>query len=314
MGVTVCSSEDSIFGDKDYLGTSSLPFATQPKACGGRKRAFFATATFVSFLFLASYLAIQYWASDRFGADLELIPFDLEDVELPSNTTYPAASLLTGVRGPPTPLFKGARLSAIAMEFFDSPNIDNLLPDVQYLTSWPSAGWSESHRFPRPLVPCSSLARSERRYGLRKSTPVTLPTLIPTAMLISNQGNLIYLALITDRIPVIPKFTPSHVLVDGRTGDLPFGDVFDVPRLASLIRSPVLEWRDVKIDDPPVVETMGCWAVWPEQQQSDPTPRQGHYPRHAGLGGFHFLPCSPFIAHSIPYTVQTFHIPSLLAG
>jgi len=97
---------------------------------------------------------------------------------------------------------------------------------------------------------------------------------------------LIYLALITDRIPVIPKFTPSHVLVDGHVDDLPFGEVFDVPRLASLIRSPVLEWRDIKIDESPVVESMGCWAVWPEQQYYDPNPREGWYPRNSGLGEF----------------------------
>ena len=103
---------------------------------------------------------------------------------------------------------------------------------------------------------------------------------------ILNQGNMIYLALITDRIPVIPKFTPSHVLLDGHVGDLPFSDVFDVPRLASLIRSPVLEWRDIKIDENPTLETMGCWAVWPEQQNYEPTPREGYYPRNSGLGEF----------------------------
>ena len=92
----------------------------------------------------------------------------------------------------------------------------------------------------------------------------------------------------TDRIPVLPKFTPSHVLVDGHTGDLPFGDVFDIPRLSSLIKSPVLEWRDIKIDEQPVTESLGCWAVWPEQQTYEPTPREGWYPRGAGLGGFRF--------------------------
>ena len=119
MGVTVRTSEDALFGDRDYVDIASLPFASHSKTSRGRKRAFFATAILVSLLFLASYLTIQHRASDRFGADLELIPFDPEDVEPPPNTTYPAASLLRGVRGPPTPLFRGARLSTVAIEFFD---------------------------------------------------------------------------------------------------------------------------------------------------------------------------------------------------
>ena len=111
---------------------------------------------------------------------------------------------------------------------------------------------------------------------------------------IRNQGNLIYLALITDRIPVIPKFTPLHVLADGQAEDLPFGDVFDVPRLASLIGSPVLEWRDVKVDEQPVVESVGCWAVWPEQQSEDSGARESWFPPRAGLGGF-YLSAPPSI-------------------
>jgi len=111
----------------------------------------------------------------------------------------------------------------------------------------------------------------------------------------------------------VPKFTPSHVLVDGHVDDLPFGEVFDVPRLASLIRSPVLEWSDVKIDETPVVESMGCWAIWPEQQIYDPNPREGFFPRNAGLGAFSFS-LLPFLAHSIPPIVQTFHIPRVPTG
>lgn len=112
------TSEDSLFGDKDYLVPVSLPFAPQPKAFGKRQRAFFATATFVSLLFLASYLTIQHQTSDRFGVDLKPIPFNPEDaaVESPPNATYPTTSLHSGVRGPPTPLFRGARLFAPAIE------------------------------------------------------------------------------------------------------------------------------------------------------------------------------------------------------
>lgn len=118
MGQTMRTSEDTLFGDKDYLDSVSLPLASSPKSPGKRQRAFFATATFVSLLFLASYLTIQYRASDRFGVDLEPIPFTggkSEDVEVesPPNATYPITPLYSGVRGPPTPLFRGSRVSRL---------------------------------------------------------------------------------------------------------------------------------------------------------------------------------------------------------
>lgn len=113
MGFSLRTSEDSLFDDKDYLVSVPLPVTSQPKTFGKRHRTLLATAGLVSLLFLASYLTIQHRASDGFGADLEPIPFAPEDaeVELPSNTTYPLASLYSGVRGPPTPLFRGSRLS-----------------------------------------------------------------------------------------------------------------------------------------------------------------------------------------------------------
>lgn len=182
MGQAMRTSEDTLIGDKDYLEGAPLPLAYQhPKTFGKRKRAFFAAATFVSLLFLASYLTIQHRASDGFRVDLEPIPFKPEDGEggsPPNVTVYPSASLSSGVRGPPTPLFRGARLSAPVIEIPDLPNIDNLLPDKQYITSWPSAGWSESHcLLPRPFVDriLPPMPRSKRRYGLCKSTPNPLP-------------------------------------------------------------------------------------------------------------------------------------------
>ena len=71
-----------------------------------------------------------------------------------------------------------------------------------------------------------------------------------------------------------------------------------MPRLASLIRSPVLEWRDVKTDETPVVESMGCWAIWPEQQFYDPTPREGWFPRNAGLGRSPLFCSAPILCSS----------------
>ena len=112
MGQSMRTSEDSLFSDKDDCETVSLPFASHPRPSGKRQRAFFATATLVSLLFLASYLTIQHRAPNGFGVDLEPIPFKHEDaqVESPPNATYPIASRYSGVRGPPTPLFRGGRV------------------------------------------------------------------------------------------------------------------------------------------------------------------------------------------------------------
>lgn len=230
MGLMMRTSEETLLDDREYVDT--LPFMIQAKSFGKKRRALLATAALISLLFLTSYLTLQHRASDWFGSDLEPIPFnpedqDVDDFDALLNATYPLASFYSGVRGPPTPLFR-----------------DNLVPDKQYLTSWPSAGWTND---------------------------------------VMAFGNLIYLALITDRIPVVPKFTPSHVLVDGHANNLAFGEVFDIPRLAKLIRSPVLEWRDVKIDEEPVTESLGCWGVWPVQQPYEPAPREGWFPRTSGL-------------------------------
>jgi hypothetical protein len=56
--------------------------------------------------------------------------------------------------------------------------------------------------------------------------------------------NLLYMGLITERVAIIPQFTPMH-LKDGAPY-LAFGEVFDVPRLQKALRNPVLEWPQVK--------------------------------------------------------------------
>lgn len=54
-----------------------------------------------------------------------------------------------------------------------------------------------------------------------------------------------YLGLITDRVPIIAEFIPSHI--GGHVPPIPFGEVFDVPRLRKELGKPVLEWREVKV-------------------------------------------------------------------
>jgi hypothetical protein len=67
--------------------------------------------------------------------------------------------------------------------------------------------------------------------------------------LTAPQMNLIYLSLQTQRVPIIPFFTPTHIAKGnsqhGPTID--FGEVFDVPRFAKGLGKPVLEWWQVKV-------------------------------------------------------------------
>jgi len=89
----------------------------------------------------------------------------------------------------------------------------------------------------------------------------------------SAYGNLIYLALITERVPIIGPFTPSHIV--GDAGNIPFGEVFDMDYLSEKIGIPVLEWHEVKnLTAPDVeVEDVGCWSVWDAVQSRDPGTR-----------------------------------------
>ncbi|THV07510.1 hypothetical protein K435DRAFT_847933 [Dendrothele bispora CBS 962.96] len=104
---------------------------------------------------------------------------------------------------------------------------DNLRPDIQYISSWPNSGWTND---------------------------------------VMTYANLVYLGLITERVPIIPPFTPSHVGWD--VAPIPFGDVFDVPRMRKLIGKPILEWREVKKSDSETLEALGCWNVWGSVQKS----------------------------------------------
>lgn len=70
--------------------------------------------------------------------------------------------------------------------------------------------------------------------------------------------NLIYLGLLTNRVPVIPPHVPMHVGVEAN--DFEFGKIFDIPKLRTLLGHPVIEWRDVK--NGIELDHIGCWTVW----------------------------------------------------
>ncbi|KIK97545.1 hypothetical protein PAXRUDRAFT_824800 [Paxillus rubicundulus Ve08.2h10] len=109
---------------------------------------------------------------------------------------------------------------------------DNLRNDTKYITSWISAGWTND---------------------------------------VMTYGNLLYLAIITGRVPIIPKFIPSHV--GGDTPPIAFGDVFDVAQLQNALGIPILEWHQVKDVDSQNLDDLGCWSVWEAVQHDEQKPR-----------------------------------------
>ncbi|KAH7927278.1 hypothetical protein BV22DRAFT_1045518 [Leucogyrophana mollusca] len=121
---------------------------------------------------------------------------------------------------------------------------DNLRNDTKYITSWISAGW-------------------------KRAFPELIAELVANDVM--TYGNLLYLALITDRVPIIAKFIPSHI--GGSVPPIAFGEVFDVPRLSKAIGAPVLEWHEVKDVDSQNLDDLGCWNVWEAVQKDEHQPR-----------------------------------------
>ncbi|KAF9022035.1 hypothetical protein BDZ89DRAFT_221297 [Hymenopellis radicata] len=71
-------------------------------------------------------------------------------------------------------------------------------------------------------------------------------------------ANLIYLGMISERVPVIPPFTPSH--------HISFGEVFDLDSLRTALKKPLIEWADIKnfpthrdARSFAAEESLGCW-------------------------------------------------------
>ena len=67
--------------------------------------------------------------------------------------------------------------------------------------------------------------------------------------------------MITERVPIVGVFTPSHI---GGDQNALFSEVFDIDYLSEKIGMPVLEWHEVKnlSTQAPEIEDIGCWSVW----------------------------------------------------
>ncbi|KAJ7623688.1 hypothetical protein FB45DRAFT_113085 [Roridomyces roridus] len=97
---------------------------------------------------------------------------------------------------------------------------DRLRPELRYITSWATQDWNSQ---------------------------------------VLGFMNLMYLALITERVAIIPPF-PPFVYNDSVSPGLEFGEVFDMTRLQNGMRKPVLEWHQVKDPLGTKVEVLGCWG------------------------------------------------------
>jgi len=85
--------------------------------------------------------------------------------------------------------------------------------------------------------------------------------------------NMIYLGILSDRIPIIPPFAPDHH-ISSSAGPLPFGEIFNLTELRNSLRKPVLEWSQVKslpprlsLETPSSTEQIGCWSIRPAKQK-----------------------------------------------
>ncbi|KAF8634864.1 hypothetical protein AX15_000619 [Amanita polypyramis BW_CC] len=119
---------------------------------------------------------------------------------------------------------------------------DNLKPNLRYISSWIDAGWTND---------------------------------------VITYMHLLYLATITQRIPILGVFTPSHIGFEVES--IEFGKVFDVPRISKLIGLPVLEWHEVKDKNSSEVDEIGCWDVWESVQLTESEPRKSRLPGLIGL-------------------------------
>ncbi|KAF8529757.1 hypothetical protein BU17DRAFT_36415, partial [Hysterangium stoloniferum] len=85
------------------------------------------------------------------------------------------------------------------------------------------------------------------------------------------QVNLLYLADLADRIPVLPSFVRSrHMMADENSGKLAFSEVFDLSKVVTRLQRPVLDWQEIKNVSSEKFEDIGCWSVWKTRFGNEP--------------------------------------------
>lgn len=79
-----------------------------------------------------------------------------------------------------------------------------------------------------------------------------------------SDANLIYLGLLSERVPIVPPHSSMHIGTPEEVGVLHFGDVWDLEGLRKRINYPVLDWIDVKdfFAGDARLDVLGCWSIW----------------------------------------------------
>jgi hypothetical protein len=102
--------------------------------------------------------------------------------------------------------------------------------------------------------------------------------------------NMIYLGILSGRVPIIPPHHPLHV--GSTAGIFPFGEIFDLPRLIKEIGHPMIEWRDLKTGI--ALDYIGCWSQWAASAGNESKlPRTSASIYHLHLGARKHLPLIP---------------------
>jgi hypothetical protein len=116
---------------------------------------------------------------------------------------------------------------------------ENLVPSVKYVTTFVSAGFTNQFM---------------------------------------EMATLIYLGILTKRVPVMPAFLAEHFSKVADIAPTPLSEIFDVPYLSEKLGIPVVEWHQLKrtayssADGPePEMEKLGCWSTSAGYKNSPPT-------------------------------------------
>lgn len=121
-------------------------------------------------------------------------------------------------------------------------------------------------------------------------------------------ANGIYLAKLSDRIPVLPPFASAQHEDRKEAGYLSFSKIYDVPYLESMLRHPIQEWDNLKtsaeqtpglkdspnlqFSDPKIraralslvkKEKISCWSLWAAQMPQPGKPAGSAVQHHLGL-------------------------------
>lgn len=80
-----------------------------------------------------------------------------------------------------------------------------------------------------------------------------------------SQLNLLLISSYSTRVPVLPPFIVDQRHLGPKSSNaqpLPVSEVFEVQKLAQMLRRPILEWQHVKNTSMKGTDDIGCWSVF----------------------------------------------------